>query len=108
MAMADAHPYRGGTSEGSSPHGGVQAGTAASIVIARTWKTATCSTCSSWLARWPGDAQVLHNAISADDSRSAYLAASGIGSAIADLGELIPQYVLFWEDAAPQERMETL
>jgi hypothetical protein len=51
---------------------------------------------------------VLHNAISADDSRSAYLAASGIGSAIADLGELIPQYVLFWEDATPQERMETL
>ncbi len=54
------------------------------------------------------DAQALHDAIPAADSRSAYRAASGIGSAIADLGELIHQYVLFWEDATPQERLDSL
>jgi hypothetical protein len=52
------------------------------------------------------DAQALHDAIPAAGGREEYAAAGGIGSAIADLGELIHQYVLFWEDATPQERLE--
>jgi hypothetical protein len=55
------------------------------------------------------DAQALHNAIPETLSRAAYMAAGGeITPAIADAGELIHQWCLFWEDATPQERLEAL
>jgi hypothetical protein len=53
------------------------------------------------------DAQALHDAIPAADGRSVCEAASGMDSAIADLGELIHQYVLFWDGTTPQERLDS-
>jgi hypothetical protein len=51
------------------------------------------------------DAQALHDAIPDAVSRDAYMAACDeITPAIANLGELVHQWCLFWEDATPQER----
>jgi hypothetical protein len=52
------------------------------------------------------DAQVLHDAIGADrpvpDGSPA-----AVGPAVANLGDLVHQWCMFWEDATPQERLDS-